>query len=100
MPVKAARAADRGLLALLGAAAAYLAFATPVEGLLDPTTVAHLNRELDPLLAQVDPAMDHLNSGVAAFFGTRVRHLCGLAGKSPTFAEAVIEVDVVAVIPS
>ena len=61
-----------------------------VEGLLDPDTVARLNRELDPLLAVADPAMEHLNSSVAAFFGTHVRHLSGLAGKSPTFAEAVM----------
>lgn len=61
-----------------------------VEGLLHPDTVARLNQELDPLLTAADPAMAHLNSSVAAFFGTRVRHLCGLAGKSPTFAEAVM----------
>ncbi|MGE8365937.1 phytanoyl-CoA dioxygenase family protein [Cupriavidus basilensis] len=61
-----------------------------IEGLLDETTVARLNREVDPLLAEADPAMQHLNSSVAAFFGTRVRHLAGLAGKSMTFAEEVM----------
>ncbi|MGT2490167.1 phytanoyl-CoA dioxygenase family protein [Cupriavidus basilensis] len=45
---------------------------------------------MDPLLAEADPAMQHLNSSVAAFFGTRVRYLAGLAGKSMTFAEEVM----------
>lgn len=61
-----------------------------VEGLLDPTTLVRLNREIDPLIAVSDPAQAHLNDGVAAFFGKHVRHLTGLAGKSDAFAEAVM----------
>lgn len=61
-----------------------------VEGLLDAPTVEQINRELDPLVAATDPAMAHLNPGVAAFYGTHVRHLTGLAGKSEAFAERVM----------
>lgn len=61
-----------------------------VEGLLDADSRARLNREIEPLLSGADPAMEHLNASVAAFFGTQVRHLSGLAGKSGAFAEQVM----------
>lgn len=61
-----------------------------VTDLLDPATVARLNREIDPLAAAADPAMSHLNPMLTAFFGNRVRHVSGLAGKSVTFAEEVM----------
>ena len=61
-----------------------------VEGLLDTESRARLNREIEPLLSGADPAMGHLNASVAAFFGTQVRHLSGLAGKSRGFAERVM----------
>jgi len=61
-----------------------------VEGVLDRETTERINREVDPPLQAADPAMPHLNAAIAAFFGTQVRHLSGLAGKSPTFAERVM----------
>ena len=61
-----------------------------VEGLLEAESRSRLNREIEPRLSGADPAMEHLNASVAAFFGTQVRHLSGLAGKSGTFAEQVM----------
>ncbi|MDY0007117.1 MAG: phytanoyl-CoA dioxygenase family protein, partial [Spongiibacteraceae bacterium] len=61
-----------------------------VEDLLDRAALAALNRDLDPLLADADPAMRHLNPTLDAFFGQRVRHISGLAGKSMAFAEQVM----------
>jgi len=61
-----------------------------VEGLLDSSTLAELDRDIDPLISASDPAQAHLNEGVAAFFGKHVRHLTGLAGKSDVFAEKVM----------
>jgi len=61
-----------------------------VEGLLDAALVEGLNRDVDPLLARADPAMRHLNPAIDAFFGTCVRHVSGLAGKSVLFAERVM----------
>lgn len=61
-----------------------------VEGLLDAATLTRLNQDIDPLMAVADPALTHLNEGVAAFFGKHVRHLTGLAGKSDAFAEKVM----------
>ena len=61
-----------------------------VEGLLDQALLAELNHDIEPLLAQADPAMRHLNPALDAFFGKRVRHVSGLAGKSRHFAEGVM----------
>lgn len=61
-----------------------------VEGLLDADLLAGLNRDIDPLLARADPAMQHLNPAIGAFFGRCVRHVTGLAGKSALFAERVM----------
>jgi len=61
-----------------------------VEGLLDSGQLAQLNEEFDPLLAAADPAIAHLNPVLDAFFGKRVRHVTGLAGKSRLFADQVM----------
>jgi ectoine hydroxylase-related dioxygenase (phytanoyl-CoA dioxygenase family) len=61
-----------------------------VEDLLEPELLAHLNTEIDPLLSAADPAHRHLNPALDAFFGNRTRHVTGLAGKSPAFAEQVM----------
>lgn len=61
-----------------------------VENLLDAQLLAGLNRDIDPLLAQADPGIRHLNPTLDAFFGDRVRHVTGLAGKSTAFAERVV----------
>ena len=61
-----------------------------VQGLLDGDLLARLNSEIDPLLAGADPAHKHLNPALDLFFGDRTRHVTGLAGKSPLFAERVM----------
>jgi len=61
-----------------------------IEGLLDHTTLAVIQSETQPLLARADPAMQHLNPAITAFFGPHVRHLSGLAAKSISFAERVM----------
>lgn len=61
-----------------------------VEGLLDATLVSRINTEIDPLVEAADPAHKHLNPTLDAFFGNRVRHVTGLAGKSRSFAEEVM----------
>jgi ectoine hydroxylase-related dioxygenase (phytanoyl-CoA dioxygenase family) len=64
--------------------------AVVIEGLLDAATLARLNSEVDAAVAAADPAMKHLNPAVAGFFGTRTRHVAGLASKSRTFATDVM----------
>jgi len=64
--------------------------AVVIEGLLDAATLAHLNSEVDPCVAAADPAMGHLNPAVAGFFGTRTRHVAGLASRSRCFATDVL----------
>jgi ectoine hydroxylase-related dioxygenase (phytanoyl-CoA dioxygenase family) len=61
-----------------------------VEDLLEPAQLARINAEVDPHLAQADPARAHLNPAVAWFFGKRTRHLTSLAAKSPGFASDVL----------
>jgi ectoine hydroxylase-related dioxygenase (phytanoyl-CoA dioxygenase family) len=61
-----------------------------VEGMLDDELIGRLNAEIDPFVADADPAMKHLNPAIGAFFGDRTRHVAGLASKSPTFASEVL----------
>jgi ectoine hydroxylase-related dioxygenase (phytanoyl-CoA dioxygenase family) len=64
--------------------------AVVIEGLLDAEILSRLNAEVEPALAAADPGMKHLNPGVAGFFGTRTRHVAGLASKSRSFATDVM----------
>lgn len=63
-----------------------------VEGFLAPDVLDRFNRELDPLLDAAKPGNDgqFVNPMIAAFYGDRVRHVTGLAGKSPTFVDTVL----------
>ena len=61
-----------------------------VEGLLDPATLARVNREIDPHVEAADPGMTHLNPAIGAFFGKRTRHVAALAAKSRSFAVDVM----------
>ena len=64
--------------------------AVVVHGLLDKPLQTRLGADLQPLLEAADPAMEHLNPVIGAFFGDRVRHISGMAGKSQLFAEEVM----------
>ena len=61
-----------------------------VDDLIDATTVAAINREVDGYVEGADPAMRHLNPVIQVFFGDRTKHVSGLAGKSRTFATEVM----------
>lgn len=61
-----------------------------VEELLQPDAVAQINGELAPYLDQAEHTVDHINPVIAAFFGNKTRHVAGVAGKSPTFVDALM----------
>lgn len=61
-----------------------------VEDMIETATIAAVNAELDEAMAAADPAMAHLNPGIAAFFGTKTKHLSSVAGLSRTFATEVL----------
>jgi ectoine hydroxylase-related dioxygenase (phytanoyl-CoA dioxygenase family) len=61
-----------------------------VDGMLDQDILERFNAELDPLLAEADPARSFVNPAVSYFFGDKTRHLTGMAGKSRVFAEEVL----------
>ena len=61
-----------------------------VEDVLNTDLLNTLNAEIDPLLEAADPAHKQLNPALDFFFGTRTRHVTGLAAKSNTFAENVM----------
>lgn len=61
-----------------------------VDDLIDAATVAAVNAEVDGWVQHADPAMRHLNPMIQLFFGTRTKHVGGIAGKSRTFATRVM----------
>lgn len=64
--------------------------AVVIEGLISSELVAQVNSDLNVFVEKADPAMRHINAAVGAFFGQRVRHVSGLAGKSKAFIEGVM----------
>jgi len=62
-----------------------------IEDFLDQATVASLNQEVGPLVDADDPtAREFINPFIADFFGTRVKHLTGLASHSRTYVDEVL----------
>jgi ectoine hydroxylase-related dioxygenase (phytanoyl-CoA dioxygenase family) len=61
-----------------------------IENLLDADTLARLNAELDPLLAEPPKPRGFLNEALAGFFGAQTRHVTGVAAKSRVFATEVM----------
>ncbi len=62
-----------------------------IEDFLDAATVAALNAEVGPLVDADDPTTrEFINPFIADFFGTRVKHLTGLASRSRTYVEEVL----------
>lgn len=60
-----------------------------VSDVLEPGLLSQFNDEMDLLLETASTATN-LNPVIAAFFGDKVRHVSGLAGKSTTFAERIM----------
>ncbi|NND69929.1 MAG: mitomycin antibiotic biosynthesis protein [Halioglobus sp.] len=62
-----------------------------VHNFLDEAVLAAFNAEVDALLASEEGARrGYANEQIAEFFGDRVNHLAGLAGKSRNFREHVL----------
>lgn len=64
--------------------------AVVIDQVLPPEVVEAINRDVDPLLARDGAQLTGVNPAISAFFGDRVRHVSGLAGKSTIFAEQVM----------
>lgn len=61
-----------------------------VEGLLQESAIAQILEDVDAALEASDPAMEHINPAVTAFFGPKTRHVSGVASHSPTFASDLL----------
>ncbi len=62
-----------------------------VENFLPPAVVDSLNEEFDALIAaEANRQQGFVNPQIAGFFGDKVSHLAGLAGKSPGFVRHVL----------
>ena len=62
-----------------------------IEDFLDEAAVAALNSEVGPLVDADDPSSrEFINPFIADFFGTRVKHLTGLATHSRTYVDEVL----------
>ena len=64
--------------------------AVVVERLIPEEVLSRVNREVDPYIEAADPGIEHLNPAIGAFFGNKTRHVAGVPGKSPTFADEVM----------
>lgn len=60
-----------------------------VDDLLDPASVAAIVAEVRSEIDAADPEMQHVNDVLQTFFAG-VRNVTGLAGKSPTFVDALL----------
>lgn len=60
-----------------------------VEDLVTETEIQSLASELRPHIERADPDMRHVNETLQTFY-RGVRNVTGLAGKSPTFVDAVL----------
>lgn len=61
-----------------------------IDNLLSPVLLAQINQEADPLLQRDGAEETAINPMIAAFYGDKVRHVSGLAGKSRRFADEVM----------
>ncbi|HXY91634.1 MAG TPA: phytanoyl-CoA dioxygenase family protein [Acidimicrobiia bacterium] len=61
-----------------------------VDRMVDESTVAAINREVDDAVAVAEPGMRTINPAIQAFFGPYTKHVSGLAAVSPTFANDVM----------
>ena len=62
-----------------------------IADFLDDATVALLNDEVGPLVEADDPtSREFINPFIADFFGTKVKHLTGLASHSRTYVDEVL----------
>lgn len=61
-----------------------------VEDMLDADTLRRFNGEIDAPLAAAEPGRRLVNPVIEGFFGPHTRHITGVAGRSRTFAEAVL----------
>jgi ectoine hydroxylase-related dioxygenase (phytanoyl-CoA dioxygenase family) len=63
-----------------------------VEDLIDAELLARFNAELDPLVDGASPDHDgkFVNEAIEWFFGRQTRHVTGVAGKSPIFADQIL----------
>lgn len=61
-----------------------------VDGVLDSGLLARFNAEIEPILAQTDPARSYMTPALDWFFGDRLRQITGLAARSRVFGEEIL----------
>lgn len=61
-----------------------------VDGVLEPGLLARFNAEIEPILAQTDPARSYMTPALDWFFGDRLRQISGLAARSRVFGEEIL----------
>ena len=61
-----------------------------VEDFLDRSVVDAIRCEIEAPFAAADPEMKYLNAALQYFFGSRTRHVSGMAAQSRTFATHVL----------
>ncbi|MBW2390261.1 MAG: phytanoyl-CoA dioxygenase family protein [Deltaproteobacteria bacterium] len=86
IPTVPAKATDDAILAALDEFGGVI-----VEDFLSPEVLDLFNRELNELVdAERNKQQQFPNEAIAGFFGDKVTHVSGVAGKSPAFVEHVL----------
>lgn len=86
IPSLAAEASDADIVAALDEFGAVI-----LEDFIGADIIEQFNRELDAIqAAEADREQGYANPLIADFFGDKVIHVSGLAGKSPTFVEHLL----------
>ncbi len=65
--------------------------AVVVDGFLDGDSLSRFNEDIGPYLSAADPAMEHVNPLLGAFFGDRTRRVGRLAERSDVFVDVLVD---------
>jgi len=64
--------------------------AVVITDVIEKDVLRAVNTELDPFVDRADPSRRFLNPAIGGFFGDKTRHVGGVTGKSPTFANEIL----------
>lgn len=61
-----------------------------IENMLDSAAVNQINIDLQPHLDHAETGIQHINPVITAFFGSKTKHVAGVASKSSAFVDSLM----------